>query len=536
MYTHPRSVAHKVFDAWISPDRFTKNPDIVRLPEGRLLLVYSDTDFHWSMEVQILTILASDDDGATWFKLAEVDRADLTKGDERLVTPRLNCLSDGRLAVIVDHDDYGHFHEDQSSGNWIYWSADGGKTWSDHQTTGIMGFEPDRIIELPDGSLAVGSHIMFAESQMYAEIMSCSDDHGKTWHRRSVIAHDGYHFFCEGALVILKEPEAAHGTRLACIMRENRSAGIPCFVCFSDDLGKTWTKPEMAPFALHRPYAKQLKDGRVMVTGRHVNGGLGTYAWIGDLQKEAGTYAVGGPRTSHAISVGKGEMAIVNGTGLESGFTLLPPEDNRSEFHLEFMLRLTADNDEHVAYVSTGKLAKMVFFFSRKGIAVKQGHTERLRAVDFSTSRKVEINHKNGLLAVSIDGEAVFHFPVIAEGPYIGDFHGGIKENRVQFGGCNESGRSFWRNIAYSIKNRTLPPFSWEWDAESGLRPDRYQQERMIQIHQNDTNQQPWPDHGYSSWLVLPDGRIILVDYTNRGDKPGKSHIVGVHLEMSDLK
>ena len=52
----------------------------------------------------------------------------------------------------------------------------------------------------------------------------------------------------------------------------------------------------MLPFALHRPYAKQLADGRIMVTGRNVNGGLGTYAWAGDLEREAGSYAIGGPR------------------------------------------------------------------------------------------------------------------------------------------------------------------------------------------------------------------------------------------------
>jgi len=87
-HVHTRSVAHKVYDVWRSPDRFTKNPDIVQTLEGRLLLVYSDNDLHWSQTTQILTILASDDRGKTWYKFSEVDRADLQKGDERLVTPR----------------------------------------------------------------------------------------------------------------------------------------------------------------------------------------------------------------------------------------------------------------------------------------------------------------------------------------------------------------------------------------------------------------------------------------------------------------
>ena len=79
MLIHTRSVAHKVFDIWRSPGRFTKNPDIVALPSGRYLLVYSDVDAHWSLEDQILVILASDDGGETWFKHCEIDRADIRK-------------------------------------------------------------------------------------------------------------------------------------------------------------------------------------------------------------------------------------------------------------------------------------------------------------------------------------------------------------------------------------------------------------------------------------------------------------------------
>ena len=71
MHIHPRSVAHKVFDVWRSPGRFTKNPDIIELPSGRLMLIYSDTDSHWSQVNQVLTLLASDDRGRTWFKHRE---------------------------------------------------------------------------------------------------------------------------------------------------------------------------------------------------------------------------------------------------------------------------------------------------------------------------------------------------------------------------------------------------------------------------------------------------------------------------------
>lgn len=296
MLVYTRSVSDKVFEVWRSPGRFTKNPDLVQLPSGRLMLVYADTDAHWSLENQVLTLLASDDLGKTWFKFNEVDRADVRAGDERLITPRLSLLEDGRLAVIVDQG--CHWHEDQPPGHLIYWSKDGGQTWSPPKKPNIAGFEPDRIVDLPDGRLAVCSHVMRGSSQAWADIMTCSDDGGKTWYEQATIAHNGYHYFCEGALVIL-----GGGRELACVMRENHSAGIPSFVAFSQDGGRTWSEPQMLPFAIHRPCAKQLADGRVLVTGRHVNGGLGTYAWVGDLHAEAGSHHIGGPRRKYAADL-----------------------------------------------------------------------------------------------------------------------------------------------------------------------------------------------------------------------------------------
>ena len=203
MLIHTRSIAKKVFEIWRSPERFTKNPDIIKLPSGRLMLIYCDTDSHWSQENQILMLLASDDAGNTWFKHREIAQHDIRKGDERLVTPRLSKLKDGRLVAIVDQDDNGHFHEDQPPGILAFWSEDDGDTWSEAQNTGITGFEPDRIMDLPDGQLGVASQVMRGETQEFANIFSRSDDGGQTWYEQATIAHNGYHRFLEGAIVIL---------------------------------------------------------------------------------------------------------------------------------------------------------------------------------------------------------------------------------------------------------------------------------------------------------------------------------------------
>jgi hypothetical protein len=57
----------------------------------------------------------------------------------------------------------------------------------------------------------------------------------------------------------------------------------------------------------------------------------------------------------------------------------------------------------------------------------------------------------------------------------------------------------------------------------------------MIQIHGNVPDGPTGPDHGYSSWLALPDGRIMFVDYTNLGDPAHKSHLVGAYINREDI-
>lgn len=538
MYIHTRSIHNKVFDVWNSPGRFTKNPDVVRLESGRMLLIYSDNDGHWSQEDQILTILASDNDGADWFRLSEVDKAELRNGDERLVTPRLSALSDGSLAVAIDRNDYRHFHEDQEPGILIYWSSDGGESWSEPKICGIEGFEPDRMMELPDGSLAVCSHVMLRESQEFAEIITISEDRGKTWKRRAVIAHNGYHRFCEGALVVMNQ-----GKKLACIIRENHSAGIPSLAAFSDDNGFTWTEPRYCPFAFHRPYAKQLKDGRVLVTGRNMNGGLGTYAWAGDIEKELDNWYPAGPRLDFDVHLSDKYLKIQNLVNHECRYSLLPPESGMSEVHFEAEVRVESPYDDiPIAFLSLNTHKQLALKISNKGLSMGSG-TDQFTNIDMTQWRTIGIHHRGGLLTVKVDNNIAMEGTVYWEPEKIQDFNRKNAMNaRTQFGQASDFGRSWWRRIKYSVKNKNLPSTNWEWKPENGW-PDAYGRERFIQIHSNalstisDTSVLvKGPDHGYSSWVELPNGQIFLVDYTNLGDQPGKSHLVGIYIDEKDYK
>ncbi|MEC8893668.1 MAG: sialidase family protein [Candidatus Poribacteria bacterium] len=533
MLIHTRSIAKKVFEIWRSPERFTKNPDIIKLPSGRLMLIYCDTDSHWSQENQILMLLASDDAGNTWFKHREIAQHDIRKGDERLVTPRLSKLKDGRLVAIVDQDDNGHFHEDQPPGILAFWSEDDGDTWSEAQNTGITGFEPDRIMDLPDGQLGVASQVMRGETQEFANIFSRSDDGGQTWYEQATIAHNGYHRFCEGAIVILDG-----GKELACVMRENHSAGIPCFVAFSQDVGKTWSKSQMLPFAIHRPYAKQIPDGRVLVTGRHVNGGLGTYGWCGDLKAEAGQWSVGGPRQQFAAELTSDSLIIDNKPGHECRYTLLPPECSKSEVILEARMRVEGEKGKAAAFLSVSSLSPQgnLLQIAPDWIMLNRQTVDFRKPIDMTHERTVTIHHRRGLLEVRIDNKTLISGCVWRESQPLSDFFGDDPSKRTQFGQIGKTGRSFWKSISYSVKNPTLQNTEWRWEASNRLWPDNYQREHLIQIHANPPGQKARPDHGYSSWLMLDDDQILLVDYTNFGDDPGQAHLIGVYLDQEDIK
>jgi len=534
IHSHTRSIADKCHDIWISPDRFTKNPDIVQTREGRLLLVYSDNDQHWSQERQILTILASDDEGRNWYKLSVVDSADLRKGDERLVTPRLSCLSDGRLVVLVDHDDYGHFHEDQTFGNDLYWSHDGGKTWSLPQRAEIPGFEPDRVMELPDGRLAVVSHVERAKSLEFAVVISTSNDRGKTWAEFATVAHDGYHRFCEGALVIMD-------SEWAVVMRENHCSGLPSFVSFSRDGGRNWTLPQMCPFHFHRPYAKQLPDGRVMVTGRNVLGGVGTYAWTGNLRAEAGYYEIGGPMGQHRARFEDGVFVMENGADVDCRYTLLPPEGPKSEIIFEAELKVEGVDDTPVAAFAINGLRSLngqrdaIVLIAPNAISLNNP-MDRAKQVDMRQYRKIKLHLRGGWLTIAVDGKVIIQQSICWEGPFYNEFYSPVLNGRTQFGQYEKEGRSFWKSVRCKHINPTLPDYDFYWNAADGKHPDDYQRRRLTLIH---PNQHPWdgvwPDHGYSSWLILKDGSIYFVDYTNRGDKPGKSHLVGARFRPEEV-
>jgi len=126
---------------------------------------------------------------------------------------------------------------------------------TDEIISGVMDFAPiferGRCVELDNGDLLA---LMFGdiEGDVGIRVMIVkSNDQGKTWHYRATVAHyDGdpnpelpgeFPGYSENSLALLPNGQ------LLAVMRTLGGGELPCFrplyCSWSDDLGKTWTKP-----------------------------------------------------------------------------------------------------------------------------------------------------------------------------------------------------------------------------------------------------------------------------------------------------
>lgn len=515
----------RVWTAWQPAGRFTKNPDVVSLPDGRLLAVYAETDKHWAEGLIELTLIESRDRGRTWVHAGVVTRSDRSRREPHWVTPRLAIIGGSRLAVTCDLDDFEHAHESQAPGIFAWWSDDWGRTWSDPVNTGVRGIEPDRIIELPDGRLSMGSHMVVAATQKLTEFIWRSSDAGRTWGPPAMVAGDGVHQYCEGAYLPLA------GGALACVLRDNLHQNYPSQVAFSFDAGDTWTDPMEAPFSGDRPFIGQVADGRVLATYRNKGGTPGTHAWLGDLGQELGYRVSGlhrGPATVAFDSAGA--MVVHHPAPATTQFNLLPPESYRSEITFEAQLRVQGVSgaaDEACAMIRLAHV-NVRLVVSPGGLALgdpdlHHQSIDRTWPADMTSWRTVRVHHRAGLVRVFLDGTDVMRFRLPMPGPFV----------PTSFGSpADATGTSFWRSVNYATRNPSEQGWSWLWDARTGRVPDQYEIERMVELHPN-THERP--DNGYSSWVALEDDEVLVLDYTNQGEPIGRSHIVACDLRLSDF-
>ncbi|MBQ4354471.1 MAG: exo-alpha-sialidase [Clostridia bacterium] len=249
-----------IYEAW---------PDLCLTDSGRLICVFSECRHHGDRTDARLTLVTSDDRGRTWS-----EKRYLTEKGEK--TAYWNCariakLADGRLAISCD---FIRGHENgRNTQVWLWFSEDGGDTWSAPLATPLSGIVPDKLLETRTGRWILAAHTPSDDTGKLTEYCIVSDDQGKTWSERITVAADPRYNLCEASII-----ETSDST-LVCFLRENSADGIDCLKTFSKDGGLTWSEVYRTPIpGCHRPTAGCLADGTLMLTYRFMQGGKG---WLG---------------------------------------------------------------------------------------------------------------------------------------------------------------------------------------------------------------------------------------------------------------
>lgn len=277
-------------------------PDVARMPSGKLVCIYRESDGHTVRHFSSVATRTSVDDGHTWSPRRPIVEARPDKDGVVLKwnQPHIQRLKDGRLLAVCDVFPCPPDENTDLTNSHIvfWWSGDEGESWSKPENSSVFGICPDRIVELPSGAWLLATTVRMKGDRYDREgrgtqIVHRSEDQGKTWQGPYIVGHDERYELSEGSILLLPDGE------LVCYIREDSglggthaARGLPAFKAFSNDEGRTWEGLYETPMdGAHDPVAGLLPSGKVMVTYRYQHAGtLGARGpWTKSQLKELST-------------------------------------------------------------------------------------------------------------------------------------------------------------------------------------------------------------------------------------------------------
>ncbi|MBQ8509851.1 MAG: exo-alpha-sialidase [Clostridia bacterium] len=253
---------NSIYEAW---------PDVVLTDAGTLVCVFSECEHHNNRDKARLALVTSTDRGRSWSAkryLTEPGRRDAYYN-----CARISKLSDGRLALVCDYITSTSENEKGKSVVHLWLSEDNGESWTGPIATPARGIVPDRLLELKGGRWLLAAHHPDPETKKLTEYVWYSDDQGGSWSEQITMASAPRYNLCEASMV-----EVEPGV-IAAFLRENSGQGWDCFKAISRDGGESWEGVYNVPLpGCHRPTAGILRDGRMLITYRFMQGGKG---WLG---------------------------------------------------------------------------------------------------------------------------------------------------------------------------------------------------------------------------------------------------------------
>jgi len=231
-------------------------PDVALTPSGRLVCVISECTHHGDRSYTRIALRDSVDRGRTWS-----EKRYLTGGTEGLPywnCPRISTLRDGRLVAVADSIGTAEHHrcEYDKLLNYLFFSSDEGRTWSDPVLTPAQGIVPDKLRELQSGRWLLSCHVADRETGFLTQRLWHSDNSGVTWQGPVTVGRKSGLNLCEGSIL-----EVEPGVLVA-FHRENSFAGWDCFKTVSRNQGESWSEPVGVPPAGLSPAGGRRSPGR----------------------------------------------------------------------------------------------------------------------------------------------------------------------------------------------------------------------------------------------------------------------------------
>jgi len=498
---------------------YYKSANIVLAKDGTLVASFPLSDSHHPV-TSYLMVARSTDGGRTWSGHQVIAHSNVWTDRAVWVVPQMSVLRDGRLVIICDKgnrnpwDSFPMLSEwqkqpERGMANYLFWSSDHGKTWSAPQKVDDVGGEPSYIIEMSDGTLAYTRTSSATTTALknpplpwgttyYLNTIVFSDNGGKSWDRTKVLADDPFHGDCEVGLVELRPGTLLAATRIGL---GNGVFAHPSRLVISHDSGRTWEKPELAPFYGHRVHIGRLQSGRLLATFRQVWGTCGTYALVFDPEEKFSFQPSSWILDESRCALADGVMTVRSGEGTREavGFSLYPAQDDESLVEIKAVLRVL-EADVNGCNIGAGCWVRV----EPRRISLAD-MPEIGFDLDATQWHEYHIRREEGRIRVSVDGQIACEAPI-----------GSIWQRDVHFGNrkgcCRNVSHSQWRSISVVVHNHDSYSIEWDWKAADGY-PDQFRRNRLVLL-----DRAPAADGGYTSWTQLPDQTIVIVDYTTEGN------------------
>lgn len=245
-------------------------PDLTKADNGDLICVFTECAEHLNRENSRLCICKSSDRGRTWTPKKGLTEYGTAKNFYN--NARINNIN-GTLVIVCDKviGETGTLGVDENLGKtkvFAWTSKDHGESWDGPFETPVDGICPDRLRMTKNGRVLLSAHKYNPATDKLEQYLWYTDDKGKTWSDKIIVAADPRYNPCEGHIV-----ETPDGV-LVEYMRENSWNGTECLKAISYDNGETWSDVYLTPIqGCHRPTIGYLSNGDLLMTYRYCQGG-----------------------------------------------------------------------------------------------------------------------------------------------------------------------------------------------------------------------------------------------------------------------